>query len=139
MVMVHTVELDMDDTVAVSDIDTFLTNVTRAIRSTYHTGVKASPSAAIFGWTCYSILPSLLTGTKLETTGSAKQISILNTFNENTIRLNRDYKIGDKALLRKDGIHRKSKSWYERDLWNTTSTSVRANRTIRVQHRFNLE
>jgi hypothetical protein len=47
--MLYTAEIDMADTVAPSDIDTFLTNASWAIRSTYHTVLKASPGAAIFG------------------------------------------------------------------------------------------
>ena len=50
MVMLCTAEINMADSVDASDIDTFLTNVAWAIRSTYHTVLKASPGAAIFGW-----------------------------------------------------------------------------------------
>ena len=39
----------MADSVAPRDIDTILTNVSWAICSTYHTVLKASPGAAIFG------------------------------------------------------------------------------------------
>ncbi len=39
----------MADSVAPRDIDTILTNVSWAIRSTYHMVLKASPGAAIFG------------------------------------------------------------------------------------------
>ena len=49
MAMVRTSEIDMADSVAPSDIDAVLTNASRAIRSTYHTVLKASPGAAIFG------------------------------------------------------------------------------------------
>jgi hypothetical protein len=41
--MLHTSELDMADSVEPADIDTFLD------RSKYHTVLKASPGAAIFG------------------------------------------------------------------------------------------
>ncbi len=47
--MVRTSEIDMADSVAPSDIDAVLTNASWAIRSTYHTVLKASPGAAIFG------------------------------------------------------------------------------------------
>ena len=49
MMMFCTAELDMAKTLTPSDIDTFLTNASWAIRSTYHTVLKASPGAAIFG------------------------------------------------------------------------------------------
>ena len=48
MAMVRTSELDMADSVAPNDVDALLTNVW-AIRSTYHTVLKASPGAAVFG------------------------------------------------------------------------------------------
>jgi hypothetical protein len=46
--MMHTSELDMADSVDLADIDTFIDNAARAIRSTYYTVLKASPGAAIF-------------------------------------------------------------------------------------------
>ncbi len=49
MTMLHTAELDMAYTVSDSDIADFLTNAAWAIRSTYHTVLKTSPGAAIFG------------------------------------------------------------------------------------------
>jgi hypothetical protein len=47
--MMCTSELDMADSVEPADIDTFIDNAAWAICSTYHTVLKASPSAAIFG------------------------------------------------------------------------------------------
>ena len=49
MTMICTSEIDMAESVAPRDIDTILTNVSWAIFSTYHTVLKASPGAAIFG------------------------------------------------------------------------------------------
>ncbi len=49
MSMLRTAEIDMANSVAPSDIATFLTNVAWAICSTYHMVLKASPGAAIFG------------------------------------------------------------------------------------------
>jgi transposase InsO family protein len=49
MVMLCTSELDIVPSVAVGDIDTFLTNVEWAICATYHTVLNASPRTAIFG------------------------------------------------------------------------------------------
>jgi hypothetical protein len=46
--MLHTVELDMADSVTPDDINVFLDNAAWAIRSTYHTVLKASPGAVIF-------------------------------------------------------------------------------------------
>jgi hypothetical protein len=47
--MLHTSKLDMADTVKPSDIDVFLSDATWAVCSTYHSVLKASPGAAIFG------------------------------------------------------------------------------------------
>ena len=47
--MLHTAALDMANTVETSDIDVFLTDAAWAICSTYHTVLKASQGAAIFG------------------------------------------------------------------------------------------
>ncbi len=45
----RTSELDIADLVEPADIDTFIDNAAWAIFSTYHTVLKASPGAAIFG------------------------------------------------------------------------------------------
>ncbi len=47
--MPHTAEIDMADSVTPDDVDVFLDNAAWAICSTYHTVLKASPGAAIFG------------------------------------------------------------------------------------------
>jgi hypothetical protein len=47
--LLHTSELDMAELVKASDIDVFLSDVAWAFCSTYHTMLKASPGAAIFG------------------------------------------------------------------------------------------
>jgi hypothetical protein len=129
MVMLRTAEIDMADSVDASDIDTFLTNVSWAIRSTYHTVLKASPGAAIFGRDMLFDIPFLADWNKI---GDYRQRQTdLNTERENRTRKDWDYKVGDKVLLRKDGILRKSESRYDRDPW--TITSVHTNGTIRVQ------
>jgi hypothetical protein len=47
--MLCTAELDMANSVTPNDVDVFLDNAAWAICSTYHTVLKASPSAAILG------------------------------------------------------------------------------------------
>jgi hypothetical protein len=42
-------EIDMAKSVEPADIDTFIDNAAWAIHSTYHTVLKVSPGAAIFG------------------------------------------------------------------------------------------
>jgi hypothetical protein len=49
MMMLSIAEIEMANSVAPSNIATFLTNAAWAIRSTYHTVLEASPGTAIFG------------------------------------------------------------------------------------------
>ena len=62
--MLRTAELDMTDTVSESDIADFLTNTAWAVRSTYHTVLKTSPGAAIFGRDMLFDVPFLADWTK---------------------------------------------------------------------------
>jgi hypothetical protein len=129
MTMLRTAEIDMADSVAPNDIDEFLTNASWAIRSTYHTVLKASPGAAIFGRDMLFDIPFLADWNKI---GDYRQRQTdLNTHRENKLRIDYDYKVGDKVLIRKEGILRKSESRYDSDPW--TITSVHTNGTIRVQ------
>ena len=47
--MLHTSEIDMADSVDPDNVDTFVSNASWAICSTYHTVLKSSPGAAVFG------------------------------------------------------------------------------------------
>ena len=129
--MLCAAELDMANTVVPSDRDAFLTDVTCATRSTYHTVIKAYPGAAIFGRDMLFDIPFLADWNKI---GDHRQHQTdLNMNLGNCSCCDWDYKDGDKVLLRKDGILRKSESWYDCDPW--TITSVQTNGTIRVQCR----
>ena len=57
----------------------------------------------------------------------------LNTKRENNSRIDYDYKVDGKVLVRKDGILRKTESRYDSEPW--TITSVHTNGTIRVERR----
>jgi hypothetical protein len=57
--MLCTSKLDMAETVKASDIDVFLSISTWTIHSTYHTVLKASPGAAIFGQDMLFDIPSI--------------------------------------------------------------------------------
>jgi hypothetical protein len=120
----------MADTVSESDIADFLTNAAWAIRSTYHTVLKTSTGAAIFGRDMLFDVPFIADWSKI---GEYRQKQTdKNTRRENDTRLDWDYQPGDKVLLRKDGILCKAESRYESD--PLTITSVHTNGTIRVQH-----
>ncbi len=129
MTMLCTAEIDMATSEAPSDITTFLTNAAWAIRSTYHTVLKASPGAAIFGRDMLFNIPYIADWNKI---GDYRQCQTdLNTKCENNSRIYYDYKVGGKVLVRKDGILHKTESWYDSEPW--TITSVHTNGTIRVE------
>jgi hypothetical protein len=52
---------------------------------------------------------------------------------ENNKHVDYDYKVGDKRLIRKDGILRKAESIWKKEPW--TITTVHMNGTIRIQCR----
>jgi hypothetical protein len=131
MTMLRTAEIEMATSVNPHDIDEFLTNAARAIRSTYHTVLKASTGAAIFGRDMLFDTPYLADWNKI---GEYRQSQTdQNTEHENKDSIDFDYKVGGKVLIRKDGIVRKSESCYDSDPW--TITEVHTNGTIRVKCR----
>jgi hypothetical protein len=74
-----------------SDIDAFLTEAAWAIRSTYHTVLKASPGAAIFGRDMVFDIPFLADWNKI---GDHRQHQTdLITNRENCSRRDWDYKV----------------------------------------------
>jgi hypothetical protein len=131
MGMIRTAELDMADSVDTSDIAEFLTNAAWAVRSTYHTVLKASPGAAIFGRDMLFDIPFLADWKKI---GDYRQRQTdRNTARENRLRVDWDYKVGDQVLLRKEGILRKGESLFHREPW--TISEVHTNGTIRIQRK----
>eukprot|EP00804_Cyclotella_cryptica_P009555 CCRYP_006250-RA/>CCRYP_006250-RA protein AED:0.46 eAED:0.58 QI:0/-1/0/1/-1/0/1/0/264 len=127
MTMLRTAELDMTNGVAPSDIADFLTDAAWAVRSTYHMVLKASPGAAIFGRDMLFDIPFLADWNKI---GDHRQRQTNRNIElENKSRIDWDYKIGDRVLLRKEGILRKSESKYHKDPW--TISTVHTNGTNR--------
>ena len=64
----------------------------------------------------------------MENIGYTRQIAVTNV--KNSSRVNYDFKVGDKILIRKDGILCKAESIW-RNPW--TITTVHTNETIRIQ------
>jgi hypothetical protein len=111
MAMVRTAELDMADTVEPSDVADFLTNAAWAICSSYHTVLKASPGAAIFGRDMLFDIPFLADWNKI---GEYRQHQTYrNTARENESRVDWDYKLGKKVLIHKDGVLCKGETKYQ--------------------------
>ncbi len=97
MGMPHTADIDMADTVSESDIVDFLTKAAWAFHSTYHTVLKASPGAAIFGRDMLFDIPFIADWKKI---GEHRQRQTgCNTRRENKSRVGWDHKVGDKVLV----------------------------------------
>jgi hypothetical protein len=106
--MLHTSELNMAKTVKPSDIDVFLSDAAWAVHSTYHTVLKASPGAAIFG---QDMLFDILFIADWQKIGEHRQrLTDLKNAREDKGRIDYDYKVGQKVLLRKEGILRNTES-----------------------------
>ncbi len=104
-------------------------NVAWVICSTYHTVLKASQGAAIFGLDMLFDIPFLADWNKIGEYGQCQ--TDWNMEWEICSRRDWDDKVGDLVLLIKDGILRKGESKYEND--PRTITSVHTNGTIRNQ------
>ena len=118
----------MGELVKASDIEVFLSDAAWAVRSTYHTVLKASPGAAIFR---QDMLFNILFIADWQSIGECRQrLKDLNNAHENEGRIDYDYKVGQKVLLRKEGILRNAESrWHIKP----RLTSVHTNGTITVQ------
>jgi hypothetical protein len=128
--MLRTSELNMADRVKLSDIDNFLSDAAWAVCSTYHTMLKASPGAAIFGQDMLFYIQFLADWQKIGE--HRQQLTDLTNTHENKGRIDYDYKVGQKVLLRKEGILCNAESrWHKKPL---LITSVYTNGTIMVQH-----
>jgi hypothetical protein len=73
-------------------------------------------------------IPFVADWKKLENIGYTRQIAVTNV--KNSSHVNYDFKVGDKILIRKDGILRKAESIWKNP-W--TITTVHTNETIRIQ------
>jgi hypothetical protein len=100
--MLRTSKLNMAETVKASGIDVFLSDAAWAVCSTYHTVLKASPGTALFG---QDMLFDILFIADWQKIGEHRQqLTDLNNARENKGRIDYDYKVGQKVLLRKEGI-----------------------------------
>ena len=126
--MMRTSNLDMSDTCTASDIDEFLTNAAWAIRSTYHTVLRSSPGAAVFGRDMLFDIPYLADWTEI---GKRRQLLVnQDCERKNSRRIDFDYTVGQQVLLRKDGILRKAE---DKNDGPYVITQVHTNGTVRIQ------
>ncbi len=133
--MLRTSELNMAKSVKASDIYVFLSDAAWAVCSTYHTVLKASPGAAIFGQDMLFDIPFIADWQKI---GEHRQrLTDLNNTCENKGRIDYDIKVGQKVLVQKEGILHKSESIWHNKPW--LITSVHTNGTVTVQRGNKLE
>jgi hypothetical protein len=97
--MLRTAELNMADSVTPNDVDVFLDNAAWAICSIYHTVLKASPGAAIFGCDMLFNIPFV-----------AESLTNRGNQCKNTKCIDYDSKVGDKVLLINEDFLRKAES-----------------------------
>jgi hypothetical protein len=133
--MLHTAELDIADSVTPNDVNVFLDNAAWAIRSTYHTVLKASPSAAIFRRDMLFDITFVADWRKI---GERRQ-SLTSCGNQRKKAkcIDYDYKVGDKVLVINKSILCKAVSAYGKEPW--TIFAVHTNGTIRIQCRTKTE
>jgi hypothetical protein len=129
--MLCTAKINMAESVNASYINIFLSDAAWAICSTHHTVLKASPGAAIFGQDMLFDIPLIADWKKIGE--HRQQLTDLNTAHENKGRIDYDYKVGQKLLVRNKGILRNAESRWQKDPW--TITTVHTNRTITIQRR----
>ena len=133
--MLRTSELDMAEWVKASDIDSILSNAAWAVRSTHHTVLKASPGAAIFGRDMLFDIPFIADWQKI---GEYRQkLTDRSNARDNEGRIDYDYNVGQKVLVRKEGILRNAESRWHKRPW--LITTVHTNGTITVQRGNKLE
>jgi hypothetical protein len=130
--MLRTSKLNMAETAKVSDIDVFLSDAAWAVCSTYHTVLKASTGAAIFGQDM--LFNILFIAADWQKIGEHRQQpTYLSNASENKGRIDYDYNVGQKVLLRNEGILCNAESRWHNKSWRITS--VHTSGTITVQRR----
>jgi hypothetical protein len=125
----------MPKSVTSHDVDIFLNNTAWASCSTYHMVLKASPGTAIFGHNMLFDIPFEANWNKI---GDYRQRKTdLNTARKNIMQVDYEYKVGNKGLVKQDGVLRKAESPYSKEPW--TITTIHTNGTIRIQSGTKLE
>jgi hypothetical protein len=121
--MLHTSKLDTAKTITPDDVNVFLDNMAWTICSTYHTVLKTSPGAVMFGCNMLFNIPFIADWNKI---GDYRQHQTdLDIARINSKQVGYDYKVGDKVLVTQEGILRKAKSPYSKKPW-TISLLVRS-------------
>ena len=124
----RTRDFDMSETIKNTMIEDFLVDAAWAIRSTYHTVLKSTPGAAIFGRDVLFDIPFIPDWNKVWQ-HRQKQVECTND-RKNKCRFPHDYAVGQKNPIIKDGILRKAEDKHEGPY---TMTQVYCNGAVRIQ------
>eukprot|EP00957_Ditylum_brightwellii_P132041 10067769-Ditylum_brightwellii.AAC.1 len=109
--MIRTSTTDMSPTINDTMIEDFLVDASWAVSSTYHTILKSTPGADIFGRIMLFDIPYIADWTEI---GRRRQEQVESTnICENKSQLIHDYAIGHRILIKKDGILHKAETKYE--------------------------
>ena len=127
--ILRTFELEERDLDPHDPFSEFLSAAAFAIRATYHTTLQATPAQLVFGRDM--ILPVAITANWGRIKERRQEEINRNNARENRGRVPHEYHVGDKVLLKKEGILRKLAS--PRDGPHTV-TRVYNNGTVQLQH-----
>jgi len=125
----RTAEIDGRDLDEKDPFGPFLASAAYAIRSTFHTTLKATPAQLVFGRDMILPIKFKADWAAIEQTRQ-KEIS-RNNKRENASRMNHQYKVGDKILLKKPGMNLRKLETPRTG--PHTVTAVFTNGTIRIQ------
>jgi hypothetical protein len=127
----RTSKLNMAESLKASDINVFLSDAAWALCSAYHTVLKASPGAAIFGQDMLFDIPFIADWRNIGE--YRQQLTDLGNACENKGRTDYDCKVGQKVLIRKEGILCNAESRWHKHKKPWLITTVHTNGTITVQ------
>ena len=129
--MLRTSNLDDSDSIDDIRIDQFITNAAWAIRSTYHTVLKATPGEAIFGRDMLFDIPFVADWSAI---GRRRQELVdRNNVRENKRRLPFDYVPGSKCLIISEINGEKQRKALDKNKGPYEVTNVFTNGTVRIQ------
>jgi hypothetical protein len=112
-------------------IDEFITNAAWAIRSSYHTVLKATPGAAIFGRDMLFDIPFIADWDEI---GKRRQQQVdKNNARENKKRVPYDYIVGNKVLKINEVNGERAPKAHDKNNGPYVITQVYCNGTVRIQ------
>ena len=129
--MLRTSGIDDAETLDAHQIDQFIVNAAWAIRSTYHTVLKATPGEAIFGRDMLFDIPFIADWSEIGR--RRQQLVDRNNARENNRRLPFDYVPGSKCLIISEINGEKQRKAKDKNEGPYVVTNVFTNGTVRIQ------